>query len=206
MTYTEIIDNIQTRIENLISERFSGTYTNIQLTATNYNPNIDTNTTITITVTDQNDDPITNWTVPLQINGTEPTTPITTDNTGTATYTYTCNDWGTVRFQVKTASLQIQVGGYRTTSLGNATIYYNNHEVRYDLHFTASANFTSTTWANVGTVSAVPTDQLPPQSLYTTTSNQRLFLRINGENGRLQYQVSSTVTNPSLYLTLTWKY
>ena len=119
MTYTEIIDNIQTRTENLISERFTGTYFNIKIEPSNYNPDIDDTITVTITVTDQNDDPIPNWTVPLTINGTAITGTLTTNANGVATYNYTCSEWGVCRFSVKTFSAFVNVAGWKTVQTGS---------------------------------------------------------------------------------------
>ena len=107
MTYTEIIDSINNRINNIISDRLSGSYMHVTIEPSNYNPNIDDEITVTIKATDHNDDPISNWTVPLLINGTAVTDTIKTGTDGTATYTYTCNSWGVCRFSVKSFSTQI---------------------------------------------------------------------------------------------------
>lgn len=135
MTYTEIIDNIQTRIENLISERLAGTYQHITIEPSDYNPDIDDEITVTITVTDQNNDPISDWTVPLLINGSAITGTLTTNNQGVATYTHTCNEWGVCRFSVKSYSTNINITGYKKVqSLSNhVEVYCNGENVLIDI-------------------------------------------------------------------------
>ena len=151
MTYTEIIDNIQTRIENLIAERFSGTYMNITIEPSDYNPDIDDEITITITVTDQNDDPISNWNVPLTINGTAVATTLTTDTNGQVTYTHSCDDWGVCRFSVNSFATQINVSGWKQIVTGeNYDVYRTRDRVKVVLHTTSSRNCT-TTWQNFTT-------------------------------------------------------
>ena len=113
MTTQKIIDNIQTRLENLISERFSGSYQQIDISCSNYNPTIDTSITITITITDESGTPISGFTVPLKIDGTS-ISGVTTNSSGVATHTYTCTEWGTHRINVKSTSAQINVKGWKT--------------------------------------------------------------------------------------------
>ena len=144
MTYTEIIDNIQTRIENIISERLAGTYQHITIEPSDYNPDIDDEITVTITVLDQNDDPITNWNVPLMINGTSITGTITTNSQGVATYTHTCDTFGMLKFSVKSAMTQIKVGGWKTHLDTGASsdprwiVEYNETTTRVILSFSNS--------------------------------------------------------------------
>ena len=145
MTYTEIIDNIQTRIENLIAERFSGTYMNITIEPSDYNPDIDDEITVTITVTDQNDDPISNWNVPLQINGTAVATTLTTDTNGQVTYTHSCDDWGICRFSVKSFVAFINVEGWRIAQNdSNYFLKYNDKLVFARVSVAINVNWSTT--------------------------------------------------------------
>ena len=110
MTEQKVLDNIQTRIEDLISERFSGAgIFNIDIQSSNYNPSLNSSITITITVTDQDNNPITNWNVPLKRNGTNISN-ISTNQNGIATYTYNCSTYGNHIFSVKTSNITIHVG------------------------------------------------------------------------------------------------
>lgn len=80
----------------------------IDIQASNYNPNIDDTITITVTVTDQDDNPITNKSYALKENG-ETLTTLTTNNSGVATYTYTCDDIGIRRFSIKSYTTYVNV-------------------------------------------------------------------------------------------------
>lgn len=168
MTTQKIIDNIQTRLENLISERFTGTYQNIDITCSNYNPSIDSNITITITVTDQNDDPVTGFTVPLKIDGTS-ISGITTNSNGIATHTYTCNAWGTHKISVKNISSFINVGGWKTQR--NETNYqvYENKDYYYVVINVSSMTFSSQSWA---THFNIPSPYRPPSHIPLSTSSR----------------------------------
>ena len=153
MTYTEIIDNIQTRIENIISDRFSGSYTNIKIEPSKNNPDIDEEITVTITVTDQNDDPISNWNVPLAINGTLVATTLTTDNNGQVTYNHTCSDWGICRFSVKSFISFINVTGWKRVvnqADGKIQVYTDGETAQFTFQGSQTINANNTT--NLGTI------------------------------------------------------
>ena len=185
MTYTEIIDNIQTRIENLIAERFSGTYMNITIEPSDYNPDIDDEITVTITVTDQNDDPISNWNVPLQINGTAVATTLTTDTNGQVTYTHSCDDWGICRFSVKSFSCFIKVDGWRIVH--NSVPYYlkyNDKMVYALINYSSSVNW-STTISHLGAEWLKDTthniDLRPPMPVSVSPSANKTIMLANND-------------------------
>ena len=113
MSYSETIDNINTRIENIISNRLPQTYQHITIEPSKYNPTIDENITVTITVKDQSDNPISGFTVPLKING-ESITGLSTNNNGQVIYNYTCDEWGITKFDVNSYTAFIQVTGWKT--------------------------------------------------------------------------------------------
>ena len=183
MTTQKIIDNIQTRLENLISERFTGTYQNIDISCSDYNPTIDTNVTITITVTDQNDDPISGFTVPLKIDGTS-ISGITTNSSGVATYTYTCTEWGNHKISVKSVSTFINVTGWKEIALTNGTLWVNGAERICEAHFSKSTEFgAANSWTYVATESEIA--NYPPKSSasnisqhYVSCSTEPVIARI----------------------------
>lgn len=151
MTTQKIIDNIQTRLENLVSERFSGSYQQIDISCSNYNPTIDSNITITITVTDESGTPISGLSVPLKIDGTS-ISGVTTNSSGVATHTYNCTDWGNHKISVKSVSTFINVTGWKTfTNTSDYTVKYNKDFVRVDVHIPTSKTFTGswTDWASI---------------------------------------------------------
>lgn len=208
MTHTEIIDNIQTRIENLISERFTGTYFNIKIEPSNYNPNIDDTITVTITVTDQNDDPIPNWTVPLTINGTAITGTLTTNANGVATYNYTCSEWGVCRFSVKSCSTHINVTGFKQIQ----------SNITYALYVDESSRTAQVRANRTGvTIPAgngfeyndfvIPTKYRPSNNSASLIMRSNQFLNYVFTNGTVGItNVGSTVTNYALNFIHEWHY
>ena len=179
MTTQRIIDNIQDRLETLIGDRFTGTYHNIDINCSNYNPDIDTTITVTVTVTDQNDDPVTGYTVPLKIDGTG-ITGVTTNSSGVATYNYSCNTWGVHKISVKSVSAFINVGGWRTfIDNGTYTGKYNDEYVSLKIS-AENITFTST-WTEFA-IDVIPDsnpDLRPAQTIALPTgANPRNFVRV----------------------------
>lgn len=216
MTYTEIIDNIQNRIENIISERFAGTYQHITIEPSNYNPSIDDEITITITVTDQNDDPISNWTVPLMINGNAVTSTLKTNTNGVATYTYTCSEWGAVKFSVKSQTTQIQVTGLkqikqRTYPGTNQGVVYTLYVDEASNHCTLTINSNGTSCAsgnsNYEDTSWIPTGYRPLQNKYTPLMRANTVILYAWSNGTIGIaNLGSHLTNQSFSGQVDWHY
>ena len=150
MTYSETIDNINNRIENIISDRLPQTYQHITIEPSDYNPSIDDTITVTITVTDQADSPVSGFTVPLQING-ESITGLVTNSSGVVTYNYTCDEWGTIKFAVKSYTAFINVGGWKEYSnTENYKIFYNDEYVWFRFDYSANSGSISTSWWELG--------------------------------------------------------
>lgn len=207
MTTQRVIDNVQTRLETLIGDRFTGTYHNIDINCSDYNPDIDTTTTITITVTDQNDDPVTDYTVPLKIDGTG-ITGVTTNSSGVASYNYSCNTWGVHKISVKSVSAFINVGGWRTFI--DTSIYtgkYNNEYVYLNIS-TTGITFTST-WTEFA-VDVIPDsnpDLRPVGTLVLPTTNPRNFVRVGSTSRRIARATiaGQTLSDQTMYATFLWR-
>ena len=208
MTYTEIIDNIQTRIENIISERLAGTYQHITIESSNYNPEIDDEITVTITVTDQNDDPISNWNVPLMINGTSITGTLKTNSQGIATYTYTCNTWGAVKFSVKSQTTQIQVTGFKLIQSNTTyTLYVDESthtaQIRVQRNGVTILSGESFVYQDF----TIPTKYQPAQNSIEFIMRNNTILNFIYANGTVGiYNLGSTVTNYNLNFIHEWHY
>ena len=207
MTEQRVIDNIQTRLETLIGERFTGTYHNIDINCSNYNPDIDTTITVTVTVTDQNDDPVTGYTVPLKIDGTS-ITGVTTNSSGVATYNYSCNTWGVHKISVKSVSAFIDVKGWKTFI--NSSTYtgkYNDEYVTLNIS-TTGITFTST-WAEfpIDVIPDTTPDLRPLGTLVLPTTNPRNFVRVGPNSRRIARATTAgqTLQDQSLYVTFQWK-
>jgi hypothetical protein len=212
MTYTEIIDNIQTRIENIISERLAGTYQHITIEPSDYNPDIDDEITVTITVLDQNDDPITNWNVPLMINGTSITGTITTNSQGVATYTHTCDTFGMLKFSVKSSMTQIKIGGWKTlTEISGDNIYwkveYNETHTKVRLSYGNSQTATTSETAYGTTLIDSNHSYLTPilpVMFPIYNGNVVVIMRNNGTALSRRSTTGSTITMNSQYWQVSW--
>ena len=208
MTEQRVIDNVQTRLETLVGDRFTGTYHNIDINCSNYNPDIDTTITVTITVTDQNDDPVEDYTVPLKIDGTS-ITGITTNSSGIATYNYSCNTWGVHKISVKSVSAFIDVKGWRTfINNGIYTGKYNDEYVTLNIS-TTGITFTST-WTEFA-LDVIPDSNpdLRPAGSITlpTASNPKNFVRVSSNSRRISRitVAGSTLSDIPMYVTFFYK-
>ena len=208
MTEQRVIDNVQTRLETLIGDRFTGTYHNIDINCSNYNPDIDTTITVTITVTDQNDDPVEDYTVPLKIDGTS-ITGVTTNSSGVATYNYPCTAWGVHKISVKSVSAYVKVGGWRTfidTNIYNGK--YNDEYVHLKIS-TTGITFTSS-WTEFN-VDVLPdsTPDLRPSGTITlpTGGNPRNFVRISSNSRRVARATiaGQTLSDQTMYVEYLYK-
>ena len=204
MSYSETIDNINNRIENIISDRLPQTYQHITIEPSDYNPTIDDTITVTITVTDQADSPVSGFTVPLQING-ESVTGLVTNSSGVATYTYTCDEWGTIKFAVKSYTTFINVTGFKSKNMWNGTLYYDNEKVEYVLDYQGSGSYSASSWTDSSAFDTVPSELRPKAQVYSSLADTRMTVRVNAGTGKLQYVTGGTsISNPSFYAILTW--
>ena len=208
MTEQRVIDNVQTRLETLVGDRFTGTYHNIDINCSNYNPDIDTTITVTVTVTDQNDDPVEDYTVPLKIDGTG-ITGVVTNSSGVATYNYSCNAWGVHKISVKSVSAFIDVKGWKTfIDNGTYTGKYNDEYVTLNIS-TTGITFTSTwTEFNIDVIPDSNPDLRPVGSIsLPTASNPRNFVRVGSTSRRIARTTTAGQTLPdqTMYVTFLWR-
>lgn len=207
MTKQRVIDNVQTRLETLIGARFTGTYHNIDINCSNYNPDIDTTITVTITVTDQNDDPVEDYTVPLKIDGTS-ITGVTTNSSGVATYNYSCNDWGVHKISVKSVSAFINVKGWRTfIDTQTYTGKYNKEYVYLNISAT-DITFTPT-WTEFAK-DVIPNsnpDLRPVGPLVLAATNPRNFVKVDSNSRRIARITitGKTLQDQNMYVTFQWR-
>ena len=205
MTYSETIDNINNRIENIISDRLPQTYQHITIEPSDYNPTIDDTITVTITVKDQADSPVSGFTVPLQING-ESITGLVTNSSGVVTYNYTCDEWGTVKFAVKSYTAFINVGGWKTYRDDSGyTVKYNEDIVVVEVH--ATGVNASTSWVELGAtvLPASNPDLRPPTAIVITCSDIRVMLRALDNSQKIGIRASTNLSNISAYGIFMWR-
>ena len=189
--------------------------TNIE--ASDYNPTIDDYITVTITVNDVYGDAISDESVTVtasegnftQLNGSSITAAATvtgtTNSSGQFTLTYTCSVWGLITFTANNKTVQCKVIGFKSQSMWNGTLYYDNEKVQYVLNFNGSGNYTASTWTDSQAFDTVPTDLRPKQNVYSTLSDTRMVVRVNYSTGKLQYVTGgATISNPYIQCVMTW--
>lgn len=208
MTTQRVIDNIQTRLETLIGDRFTGTYHNIDINCSNYNPDIDTTITVTITVTDQNDDPVEDYTVPLKIDGTS-ITGVTTNSSGVATYNYSCNTWGVHKISVKSVSAFINVKGWRTfIDHTNYWGKYNDEYVYLRVSMPEATVPTTYLEFNIDVIPDSNPDLRPTGAMALPSGGSaRNFVRITSNSRRVARatMAGQQLSNQALYVTFLYK-
>lgn len=110
-----------------------------ELTADEYNPEIDSEVVISVRVTDYADDPVSNMSVELFKDGTSVSASIT-NNVGVASWNVTLADWDNHHFTVANQCLDLKATGWRTVqNLTNYTIYCNGEFVQIDFHHNSNA-------------------------------------------------------------------
>ena len=189
--------------------------TNIE--ASDYNPNIDTYITVTITVNDVYGDAVSGESVTVtasegtftQLNGSSITAAATvtgtTNSSGQFTLTYTCSEWGLITFTANNTNIQANVTGFKSQSMWNGTLYYDNEKVQYVLDWQGSGNYNTATWTDSGAFDTVPLNLRPKQNVYSTLTDTRMVVRVNKSTGKVQYVTSGArVSNPYFQCVLLW--
>ena len=137
------------------TEVLGDNYSIISLECDEYNPNIDGTVTLTVTAKSVYGNPIEDMEIPVtasegnftELNGSSITAASTvtgtTDSNGEFTLTYACSEWGLITFSANNVSLQIKVKGFKSKSMWNGTLYYDNEKVQYVLNQQGSGNYTA---------------------------------------------------------------
>ena len=189
--------------------------TNIE--ASDYNPTIDDYITVTITVNDVYGDSVEGENVTVtasegtfaQLNGSDITSASTvtgtTNSSGQFTLTYNCTEWGLITFTANNKTVQCKVIGFKSKSMWNGTLYYDNEKVQYVLNQQASGNYNQTTWTDSGAFDTVPSDLRPKQNVYSTVTDTRMTVRVNAGTGKIQYVTGgASISNPYIQCVMTW--
>ena len=199
------------------TEVLGDNYSIISLECDEYNPNIDGTVTLTVTAKSVYGNPIEDMEIPVtasegnftELNGSSITAASTvtgtTDSNGEFTLTYACSEWGLITFSANNVSLQIKVKGFKSKSMWNGTLYYNDEEVQYVLDWQGSGNYNTATWTDSGAFDVVPTDLRPKQYVYSTLTDIRMVVRVNKSTGKLQYVTGgASISNPYFQCVLLW--
>ena len=198
-------------------ELLGDNYLNIDIGCSSYNPTIDGTVTVTVTVKDVYGDAVSGEEVTVTAsegnftayNGTAITGAAshtgTTDSNGQFTLTYTASVWGLITFTAPNASTQIKVKGFKSKSMWNGTLYYNNEMASLVLNWQGSGTYNTATWTDSGAFDTVPSDLRPKQYVYSTLTDIRMVVRVNYTTGKLQYVTGgASISNPYFQCVLTW--
>ena len=177
---------------------------NYSISCSNYNPTIDTDISVTVKVTNQAGNPVVGHTVSILKNNSSWKSG-TTGSNGEFTTTYTCSEWGLTTFSANNNSTQIKVQGFRTLSLTNGTLYYDNEKVMCEIAYHPTSTWTASTWTDIGPLATIPSELRPKQNAYTITGDTRLLLRVNNGTGKFQYNTNgNSISGPYFYCTFNW--
>ena len=182
-----------------------------------YNPSIDGNITVTITVNDVYGDAISGESVTVtasegtftQLNGSDITAASsvtgTTNSSGQFTLTYNCSVWGLITFTANNKTVQCKVIGFKSKSMWNGTLYYDNEKVQYVLTYSASGTYSQSTWTDSQAFDVVPSSLRPQRPTYSTIGDTRMTVRVNPDTGKVQYTTGgASVSNPYIQCVMTW--
>ena len=200
------------------TEVLGDNYSIISLECDEYNPNIDGTVTLTVTAKSVYGNPIEDMEIPVtasegnftELNGSSITAASTvtgtTDSNGEFTLTYACSEWGLITFSANNVSLQIKVKGFKSKSMWNGTLYYDNEKVEYWLNYAPSSTTLQVhnSWTDSGAFDVVPEELRPKMFVFSTTSDTRLTVRVHPDTGKLQYVNSVQMTDPIYKCILTW--
>ena len=178
-------------------------HVNYEITSSNYNPNIDSTITITVKATNQAGNAMGNHTFTLTLPDGS-TVSKTTDSSGVATHSYTCNTWGVCRFSIKTFNCFINVKGWRIAhNDADYTVKYTDKLVSATIHTTTSASY-STSFAEWGASRLFhgDIDLRPPMPMSQVMTNGNItIIRDNSYKfGRLRLNGSSTANGYAHFL------
>ena len=201
------------KVEDVLGDNYK--ITNIE--ASDYNPSIDGNITVTITVNDVYGDAVSGESVLVtasagnftKYNGSTITGASsytgTTNSSGQFTLTYTCSEWGLITFSANNTNIQVTVIGFKSQSMWNGTLYYDNEKVQYVLTYSASGTYSQSTWTDSQAFDVVPSSLRPQRPVYSSVGYTRMTVRVNPDTGKIQYVTGgASISDPVFYTVLTW--
>ena len=179
---------------------------NYDLSVSDYNPVIDSTVTIGVNVTDGNGEIVNNHSFKLWINDDSYET-LTTNNDGYASYTFTCSDWGIVRFTAETKNTTvIRVTGWRIIEHTNYNLFINGAERLCEIRYYKPGTSIGTSWTFVETISDSDYVPAPQQdSVYCPCNTRGMVVRIFS-SGSIQAQATTATSNQLFSFHAMWHY
>ena len=190
------------------------------ISASDYNPTIDGAVTLTVTVKDVYGDPISGEEVEVTCSGGSFTgyngdsITSTQDYTGTTnasgqfTLTYSCTVWGLITILAGNSSTQLRVGGWKTITLTNGTLYVNEASRICELHYSKSGvNMdVANTWVFVETVSQITSYPPVDNNLFVQCSNPSIIARIYSSGSIQANAITGQGISVAIAFTAMWHY
>ena len=110
-----------------------------------------------------------------------------------------------IKYSANNNSTQIKVQGFRTLSLTNGTLYYDNEKVMCEIAYHPTSTWTASSWTDIGTLATIPSELRPKQNAYTLTGDTRLLLRVTSDAGKFQYNTNgASISGPYVYCVFNW--
>ena len=175
-----------------------------QVYASDYNPTIDSSITVYCRCTDITGTPVPEKSLTLFKDGSSVSSSIT-NSSGVASWTVTLSDWNVHYFNVNNVSIVLKAKGFKTKDMWHGTLYYDNEKVMYSLEYQSPSTYqTQLNWTDSGAFDTIPSELRPPQTVYSNTSDTRLFVRVNSSSGKVQYVNTAQISQPYFYCLFVW--
>ena len=172
-----------------------------ELSASNYNPTIDSSVTITVKAVNQLGNSMSNHTFDMALPYTPGTqqdyVTLTTNSSGVATYSYTCSDWGVCGFSVGPYTCFINVTGWKTyTDSTNYVVKYNDKLVYFKFSYTGSAGSLTTDWWELG-ANVFQDDWIKPQGSIVFFVGNPVIANVRKDNSKIRVKtLTGTIPAP----------
>lgn len=179
------------------------------ITATNYNPNIDTDINIIVTVRDSRGNLAIGQPVEILKNN-ESWKIGTTNSLGQFVATYNCSEWGLVTFSANTKSCQVHVSGWRYTygtSSSTWSLRRNKDTAQLLLKGYKKGSTITTSWEPFGGGQAYAEGIAPPTYKVALNSGGDLYMRAHRDGTFSMKAISGSISSTTdLYCLLEWNF
>ena len=182
-------------------------YTITSITASEYNPKIDSTVTLTVTVKDVYNRPVVGDEVAVtasegnftKLNGSgitaASTVTGTTDSNGEFTLTYTCSEWGLVTFSANNRAIQVHVTGWREITAGTGQLWVNDETKTALFYFTRTGAIPN----EIQYANAIPSGYRPYSQVRMIAHNAtNAVIKVGIEGNGTVRLISSSYSSTSL--------
>ena len=109
-------------------------------------------------------------------------------------------------YSANNVSLQIKVKGFKSKSMWNGTLYYDDEKVEYWVNYAPTTTLqVHNSWTDSGAFDVVPSSLRPQRPTYSTIRDTRMTVRVNSDTGKVQYTTGgASVSNPYIQCVMTW--